>query len=62
MTRKIGNVVIIEDEPDKRCSRCGAVTDCRPAGPKGSQLCMQCVTPAELRAYTRHLFGDAPEN
>lgn len=57
MTKRIGNVVIIEDEPDKTCARCKRVADCRPVGPNGEQLCFKCATPDELKAYGERLFG-----
>lgn len=57
MTKRIGDVVFIVDEPDKQCARCKRVLDCRPTGPKGEQLCFSCTTPAERDAYGERLFG-----
>lgn len=58
MTQRIGNVVVIEDEPDKRCELCGEVTDCRPAGPNGEQVCHPCALkdPAAMDRYAQRLF------
>lgn len=58
MTRRVGNVVIIEDEPDKICARCKKLTDCRPFASDGSQICLDCSTKKERDAYAKKLFGD----
>jgi hypothetical protein len=48
MTQKIGNILIIEGEPDNVCEICEAVTELRPYGPfdnaKGRRLkiCWEC--------------------
>jgi hypothetical protein len=58
MTERIGNVVVICDEPDKRCELCGEITDTRPAGPKGEQVCHPCALkdPAAMDRYAQRLF------
>jgi hypothetical protein len=35
-------VIVICDEPDKRCELCGKIDDCRPYGPNGEQVCWDC--------------------
>lgn len=60
MTRRIGDVVIIEDEPDAICSRCGKLTDTRDLLGNGTQICFPCATPSELDAYGQRLFGNNP--
>jgi len=42
MTRKIGNVVIIEEEPEGICEICGKKAELRPYGPNGERICFEC--------------------
>jgi hypothetical protein len=58
MTMRVGNVVIIEEESDRRCKLCGKVEECRPAGPKGEQVCYDCAIkdPAAMDRYWQRLF------
>lgn len=42
MTRKVGNVVIIEPEPEQQCDLCGKVAELRPYGPNGEKICFEC--------------------
>jgi hypothetical protein len=63
MTKRIGNLIIIEPEPDDVCELCGKTDELRPYGPKGENICYDCgmknkdVT--ELMMDER-LFGDGP--
>ena len=60
MSRRIGNVIIIEPEEDRRCELCGAIKECRPYGPKGEQVCFACGMKDEEaaeRQMNKHLFG-----
>lgn len=61
MTRRIGNTVYIEDEPDHTCTTCHQLCDTRPAGPNGEQICVPCAekTPGLIDAYLDRLLGDA---
>lgn len=34
--------LVLEPEPNKTCELCGSVTDCRPYGPNGEQICFPC--------------------
>lgn len=43
MSMRIGNVTIIEAEDDKKCQICGAISECRPYGPEGQQICYDCA-------------------
>lgn len=61
MTMKLGNVVIISDEPDKKCTRCGKLTDCRDILGNGKQVCFDCATPQEQDQYCETLFSPTPE-
>jgi hypothetical protein len=58
MTKRIGNVVIIEGEEDRNCELCGKLTECRPAGPKGEQVCFDCAEKdkAAMDRYAQRLF------
>ena len=58
MTKRIGDVVVIEGEPDRRCELCGKEDECRPAGPKGEQVCFECAQKdqAALKRYADRLF------
>ena len=42
MTRKIGNVVIIEEEPEGICEICGKKAELRPYGANGERICFEC--------------------
>ena len=42
MTRRVGNIVIIEVEDDDTCELCGKVDELRPYGPKGERICYDC--------------------
>lgn len=59
MSRRVGgNIVILEVEPDRRCEFCGEITECRPAGPKGEQVCFDCgkKDPDAMERYSDRLF------
>jgi formylmethanofuran dehydrogenase subunit E len=58
MTTRIGNTVVICAEPDKRCQLCGEITETRPAGPNGEQVCHLCALkdPAAMKRYFERLF------
>lgn len=61
MSRRIGNIAIIEDEPDKRCEFCGAITDTRPYGPGYKQICNPCAqkdVAGTERRMAHKLFGE----
>lgn len=53
MTHKIGNVVFIIPEADRACELCGTVTECRPYGPGGKQVCWDCGDKDEASKATR---------
>lgn len=42
MTRRIGNVVFIEEEPPQQCDLCGQIDELRPYGPNGEAICYEC--------------------
>ena len=61
MSKRVGNVTIIEVEPDGRCEMCGKVDELRPYGPKGERICYDCgmknpkTTKRKMNAF---LFGE----
>ncbi len=57
MTTKVGNVVVISDEPDKICTRCNQHTDCRDVLGDGKQVCFDCATEQEKNQYCERLFS-----
>lgn len=61
MSKRLGNVVILEPEPDCKCELCGAVEETRPYGPNGERVCFGCGMKNEeqtRRSMRRTLFGD----
>lgn len=59
MTRRVGDTIYLEGEPDAPCDFCGAVTELRPAGPGGEELCVFCAKrdPAAFEAYMGQLYA-----
>lgn len=61
MSKRIGDMIIIEAEPDGVCELCGKIDETRPYGPKGERICWDCgqknKTTTE-RQMKRILFGD----
>jgi hypothetical protein len=63
VSRRIGQVVIIEGEPDMICHLCGKVAETRPYGPNGEEICYECGQKDPLTTETQmniRLFGDDP--
>ncbi|MCI0351471.1 MAG: hypothetical protein L0Z53_18770 [Acidobacteriales bacterium] len=61
MSRRVGNVTIIEATPPAQCELCGAVEELRPYGPNGESICFKCAqrTPeATEKQMARILFGN----
>jgi len=61
MSRRVGQVAIIEGEDDRRCELCGKIDECRPYGPNGEQVCFDCGMKNEAaaqRQMNKHLFGE----
>ena len=44
MTDKIGNVVVIYEEPPQKCGFCGKIKETRPYGKDGKEICFDCMT------------------
>lgn len=43
MTRKSGDVVIVEETGDAECTDCGQIDELRPYGPEGAWVCFDCM-------------------
>lgn len=42
MSKRIGDVVIIEATPPAKCELCGKEDELRPYGPNGENICFDC--------------------
>jgi hypothetical protein len=42
MSKRIGNIIIIENEPDDICEYCGKKEELRPYGKNGAKICFKC--------------------
>ena len=61
MSKKIGNVIIIQQEKPQQCDECGKIDELRPYGKNGACICFDCAMKNKKR--TNHnmniiLFGD----
>jgi len=62
MTRKVGDVLIIEREEPQQCDGCGKIAELRPYGKNGSKICCECgdKDPVETeKNMKRIMFGVA---
>lgn len=50
MSRKIGTLYIVQEEPPQLCARCRHVGTCGPG--VGGDICAACWTPADTAART----------
>ena len=61
MSRKISdNIFLIEPQDDEICEMCGKLDELRPYGPKGENICFDCMKkdePAARRKF-RERLGD----
>jgi len=61
MSRRIGNITIIEPEPDRECELCGKVDETRPYGPGGKRICFDCAQKnpkLTKRMMLKYLYGE----
>jgi hypothetical protein len=42
MSKKINNIIIIEEEPEGICEYCGRKEELRPYGKNGARICFEC--------------------
>lgn len=60
MSRRIGDVIIIEPTEPAKCELCGKIDELRPYGPKGENICFECGMKDEettTKQCNRILFG-----
>jgi hypothetical protein len=61
MTRQVRIVLLVlGDGEESRCTFCGVVTTCHPAGPGGEEVCWDCAHehPAGLERYLHQLLQE----
>jgi hypothetical protein len=61
MSRRVGDITIIEEEPERRCEFCGKLDECRPYGPHDEQICFECAMKdpeTTERQMRKHLYGE----
>jgi len=56
MTERIGNIVIIAEEEDRKCAFCGKVAECRPYGANGKDVCFACAMKPENINIVKETF------
>lgn len=56
MSRRVGNVVIIEAEPPDLCAFCKKYKELRPYGPNKQRICYQCAM--KDRATAEKMMGE----
>lgn len=56
MTRRVGDMVIIESENPQQCDYCGAIRELRPYGKDGATICHPCAVKPENKAETEKRF------
>lgn len=64
MTRRVGDVVVIERGPPSTCDLCGREAETRPYGPGGADVCFDCGMQDEEEAKRRFealLDGQGPQ-
>lgn len=64
MSKRIGNIIIIETEEDSQCELCGKIDELRPYGAKGEKICFKCGMKNKVKTHEMMgiiLFGDKPQ-
>lgn len=64
MSKRIGNVSIIAEEPEMVCFLCGKIDEVRPYGPNGEEICYDCGMKNERETNIQmniRLFGQTRE-
>lgn len=60
MTKRVGEILVIESEPPEECAFCKQLSHVRPYGPNGERVCHPCAMkdePAARRQMDRLLDG-----
>lgn len=50
MTKKVGNVIVIEETDPAECTSCGEIDELRPYGKDGAWVCFDCAMKDEKEA------------
>lgn len=61
MSKRIGNAIIICEEPEDKCELCGKIAELRPYGPNGERICFDCAMKdpeTTEKMMGKYLFGD----
>ena len=64
MTKKIGNMIYIQEESPSVCEECGKVAEVRPYGKDGANICFDCGMKDEDRTmnnFSVKLLGEEGE-
>jgi len=64
MSHRVGNVVVIAEEPYSECELCGKFAETRPYGPNGKRICFECgeKDPEGTKRRLFHvLFGESAQ-
>lgn len=43
MSKRVGNIFIIQEEPEGVCELCGKTAELRPYGEHGERICFECA-------------------
>ena len=54
MSKRIGNVFVVQEETPQQCDDCGEITELRPYGPNGSAICFDCGMKDEAGTAARY--------
>ena len=64
MSERIGNWVVVEEEPESTCEYCGKKAETRPYGRNGARICYECGMKNEEETNKnmgKILFGEEDE-
>jgi len=65
MSKKVGNVFIIEKEEPDKCEECGKIAELRPYGKNGARICYKCGMKDEetlKKEFEKRLFGEGEKS
>jgi hypothetical protein len=60
LTKRIGNLVVIEPEEDDICQFCGKLDELRPYGPNRERICYDCAMKDKAttdKVFARDVLG-----
>lgn len=60
MTKRIGDVLYVETEPEQQCDLCGQIAELRLYGANGEKICFECGMKnpeATEKAYLKSIQG-----